>query len=388
MEKPISDQNARSTIVFVQFTSPAAFTILGTAARFLASHGWDVLFLGVRSHGSSDMLKMSSHTHIEQSCLAYQVPGFRQKFNYLLFSGMVFWTVLKRRPIVLYCSDSIAAPAVLLSNYFFSIPVIYHEHDPPEIAATAFGKFVAVCRRKLVSRAILCVVPSQGRHNDFIRSLAPKNSMMIWNGVSLSEVESEAKLKPRKGLNIWFQGSINKVNLPESIIDAIALVPGVVLKFAGYEAGGGQGYRQALLAKAQRLRVADRVFDLGVISTREALCEASNYSHVGLALFEIGSREMAGASQKPFEYLARGMALLVPDILEWQEFVIEKGLGRGCLPSSPQSIAAQLRWFSENLDMTIAMGEKGRQRVESDWNYEKLFRPVVAVLDALPKSYR
>ena len=91
---------------------------------------------------------------------------------------------------------------------------------------------------------------------------------------------------------------------------------------------------------------------------------------------------MAGASQKPFEYMAAGMAMLVPDLPEWILFTVQEKFGRVCLPDQPESIALQLRHFRDHRADTKDMGVAAQRRVRETWNYETQFRPVVELLEA------
>ena len=92
---------------------------------------------------------------------------------------------------------------------------------------------------------------------------------------------------------------------------------------------------------------------------------------------DVNDDTMSGASNKPFDYLACGAALLVTDLPDWGKVFVEPGFGLACDPGDPKSIAQALQWFLEHPDQMRAMGEKGRQRILTDWNYEKQFSPVL-----------
>ena len=51
---------------------------------------------------------------------------------------------------------------------------------------------------------------------------------------------------------------------------------------------------------------------------------------------------MAGASNKPFDYMAAGLALLVSDQPDWRAMFVEPGYARACDPTDPSSIATSL----------------------------------------------
>lgn len=85
---------------------------------------------------------------------------------------------------------------------------------------------------------------------------------------------------------------------------------------------------------------------------------------------------MTGASNKPFDCLACGLALLVSDLPDWREMYVTPGYGLTCDPDNPETIATALRWFLEHPDEMRAMGKRGRQRILEEWNYERQFLPV------------
>ena len=73
--------------------------------------------------------------------------------------------------------------------------------------------------------------------------------------------------------------------------------------------------------------------------------------------------------------------MLVSDLPVWRSLFVEPGYGLGCNAEDPQSIAEALSWLMDHSTEMRAMGERGRQRVTADWNYETQFGPVRDWLD-------
>ena len=96
---------------------------------------------------------------------------------------------------------------------------------------------------------------------------------------------------------------------------------------------------------------------------------------------EINMNTMAGASNKAFDYLACGLPLLVSDLPEWRSLYVEPGYGVACDPDNAGSIERALRTFVEDQTAMRAMGERGRQRVEQEWNYETQFARALTCLN-------
>ena len=106
---------------------------------------------------------------------------------------------------------------------------------------------------------------------------------------------------------------------------------------------------------------------------------------MGLALLprdghDLTDETMVGASNKPFDYMASGLALLVSDLPRWRATFVESGYGLACDSNDHKSIAAALLWFDEHREAMARMGERGRHRVLDEWNYEVQFAPLMATL--------
>src|SRR5262249_72314 len=152
---------------------------------------------------------------------------------------------------------------------------------------------------------------------------------------------------------------------------------------------GHRGYAADLRSAADRLGVGDRFELIDAVESRVELFEWSRSGDVGLALMpmrcgDVNEQYMPGASTKPFDYLATGMALVSSDLAEWRAWFGD--YGRPCIPNDPVSLAAALTWYLEHPAERRAMADRGRERILSDWNYEAQFREVLELMtaDAVP----
>jgi glycosyltransferase involved in cell wall biosynthesis len=167
-----------------------------------------------------------------------------------------------------------------------------------------------------------------------------------------------------------------------TVVHALKQLPdGVRLTVIGYETIGHIGYIQSFLTTAEEGGVGDRVAYAGTFPLRQQALEALRRADVGLALMsktdDFNEATMAGASNKAFDYLACGVAVLVADVDDWRRLYVDPGYGLASDTEDPNSIALTLRWFLEHPSATQAMGEAGRQRIASEWNYEQQFAPVL-----------
>ena len=89
---------------------------------------------------------------------------------------------------------------------------------------------------------------------------------------------------------------------------------------------------------------------------------------------------MTGASNKPFDYMAAGLALLVSDLPDWTRMFVEPGFARAADPTSTDSLFAALEWFVNHAHERQEMAARGRAMIESIWNYETVFAPLLEAL--------
>lgn len=101
---------------------------------------------------------------------------------------------------------------------------------------------------------------------------------------------------------------------------------------------------------------------------------------------DLNMRHMTGASNKAFDYMSAGLALLVSDLDEWRNMFVTAGYARACNPTDPGSIAQALEWFIEHTDERRAMGERSRAKISADWNYDTAFAPVIQTLLGMRSS--
>ncbi len=210
--------------------------------------------------------------------------------------------------------------------------------------------------------------------------------MCIWN--CPSKEEASTARQPVNGDALWllYHGSVVPSRLPLTVLCALALLPDCVkLRIIGYETVGHKGYLRELKERACELGIADRVEILGT-APRAQVLEWSLRSDVGLSLLprrtnDINHEAMVGASNKAFDYLACGLPVLVSDLPDWRNAYVDSEYGLACDPDHPASIAAAIRRFLDCPCELRTMGERGRQRILSDWNYETQFQPAVRVLN-------
>lgn len=396
---PPSRRNASSRkILYLQYTNPAAYPSLEHSSRLLANAGWQVMFLGTGAWGAR-VLTFPPHERISVQQMPFQAGGWKQKLHYFRY---MLWSLRwgeRARPQWVYASDPLSAPTALLLSYVPGIKIVYHEHDSPALGSPMLGsreesaarvsavmRLVLAARRRLAQRAEVCVLPNARRIEEFIRQThCPRPPLCVWNCPRVDEIAPARPSNPDDAMMVYYHGSVNAPRLPAAVILALARLPEAVrLRIVGYETIGSQGYVRQLQARAHELALSHRV-EFCLPLSRRQLLHTAREGDVGLALVadqrDGNLQALVGASNKPFDYLASGQALLVSDVPDWHEMYVEPGYGLACDPHDPASIANTLHWFVEHPAERRAMGERGRQRILDEWNYEKQFKPVFDVLN-------
>lgn len=375
-------------ILYLQFTNPAAYPPLEHSGRILADRGWSVTFLGCRAFGAAGRLSMRRHPRMRTYRLPYFAsPGLR-KIAYGLYCAWATLAAIALRPRWIYASDPLSALPALLASWACGRPIVYHEHDSPSDGTFGSNSFITRDRTRIAAKARLCILPNEERAQRFRRDTGTHSEIVsVWNCPEATEAADRPETT-RSPTILFYHGSINRERLPFSILQAMKGLPERIhLEFAGYATAGAPRYPDAFLAEATRLGLSNRVQYLGTTESRAELMERCRRASLGLSLIPLESddpnlRMMAGASNKPYDYLACGLALLVSDLPQWRAMFCEPGYALAVDPASSTSIAQALRWFDEHADETAAMGRRGRRRIAEEWNYETQFAPVLRVIEA------
>ena len=387
----VTEAAEQGRVMYVQYTNPAGYPPLEHSAMALAARGWEVRFAGISGRGAAPM-EFPPFPRIEVWRMTWCAPGFKQKLHYLRYA---IWCLLKAwrfKPEWIYCSDLLAALPGLWIQRLTGAKLLYHEHDSPAAAKGREKWFAAYCRqsrRSIAQKASVVVLPNQARLETFLHD-NPTNgeALCVWNCPSIHDLEASSAERGRRGpLRVLYHGSIVPDRFPVMMLEALAACEReVVIRLIGYEVPGMIGYTDQLKQEAQRLGVAERFEYLGTLPQRSDLMARAAECDVGLSLLnyrseDINMRHMVGASNKPFDYLSQGLALIVPHAPEWEELFVDNGCAVACEPGNTEELAETFRWLSEHRDEVRRMGETGRRLIQQKWNYETQFAKVQALME-------
>lgn len=367
-------------ILFVQATDPAAYPPLIHAATLMSERGHRVRFLSAPIRGRS--MRIPDHDRIEVRSMPARPSHVMDPGNYLRYAMAAASEARRWRPDIVYASDPMGAGPALLAARLSRARLVYHEHDSPE-SERLLHPLVRRARRAALRHADLVVFPNADRVRHVAREVAFPHSRLrvIWNVPRVAEVAAAAE-RPADPLVLYYHGSITPERLPRSVFEAVRRhASRARLVVVGYETAGGLGYVEELQRIAASCGATDSFRYVGEVS-REHLPALMASAHVGLALMpveggDVNMRQMVGASNKAFDYLSAGIALLVSDLPDWRRTFVDPGYGIACDPRSVDSVEAAIRWFLEHPREARDMGERGRRRVIDEWNYDAAFAPVL-----------
>jgi glycosyltransferase involved in cell wall biosynthesis len=370
-------------VLFVQATNPGAYPPLIHASMLMAEAGWDVTFLSAPIDGNE--LALEPHPRIKIHEVSPRPSHVMTKVDYTVYAAAAARLALRLRPNVVYASDPLGAGPGFLAARLAGAALVYHEHDSP--SAGALHPILARLRRAAARAAQLIVFPNEERAHFAQRELRFSGNKLhiVWNVPRRAElVASAATAEPP--LIVYYHGSITPERLPETVALAVRRMAGRVrLRIAGYEAPSARGYVRHLVGSGTCASADAPVEYLGMLPRRTDLLAEAARAHLGLSLMPFNSDDlninhMAGASNKPFDYMAAELALLVSDLPDWTRIFVEPGFARAADPTSTDSLFAALEWFVNHAHERQEMAARGRAMIESIWNYETVFAPLLKAL--------
>ena len=379
----LSSRGGNRRVLFVQATNPGAYPPLIHASMLMAEAGWEVTFLSAPIAGNA--LSLAPHPRIKIHAVRTRPSHVMSNVSYALYAAAAARLALRLRPNVVYASDPLGAGPGLLAARLAGAALVYHEHDSPRPGA--LNPIVAQLRAATVRSARLIVFPNEARARLAQSELGFSNDRLqiVWNVPRREEIVSSAATT-EPPLIIYYHGSITPERLPETVALAVRRMAGrVLLRIAGYEAPGARGYVRQLVGGDNGATEHALIEYIGLLPSRADLLAEAARAHVGLSLMPFNSGDlnmshMAGASNKPFDYMAAGLALLVSDLPDWKTMFVDPGFGLACDPTDADSLSAALGWFIDHPEGRRAMAARARNKIQADWNYDTVFAAILGVL--------
>ena len=367
-------------ILYVQYANPGAYPAAMRAARLWRGTGHKVRFFGLDLGGAHDLAVPAD--------LADTCDWVRHgRLARLTFPARLARLIAGWRPDWLYIADAmtivVAGPALRLHRR----AIVYHEHDSPQSGVSAQMDRQLAARNALARRAEAVVLPNAGRAAQLAAEAGGAVAPIIaWNTPTRREVRPARTGTPEGLLRIVYAGSINADRVPMTLIAALAAEPEAELTLIGYETVSSRGYTATLQKAAAAAGCAERLVVRPAMPHDALVATLADYDATFAALpvqsGNINHRHMVGASNKSFDAMGQGLALIVGPGADWHTTFVAPGYALACDPADAASIAAAFRRLAADRAATRAMGEAARQRIAADWAYDEQFAPVIARMTA------
>ena len=373
-------------VLFLQCTNAGVYPPIIHAAHIFAEHGWSVDILSSPDNSVASLL-VPPHPALTHHTTRIRPQNAVHALEYLAFLTKAIYLSITLRPDIIYASDPLGSGPGLIAAKLAAATLVYHEHDSPPIGT--LPGWLAQLRKAAAGRARIVILPNADRGIILCRETnrPSPNLRIVWNMPRRSELPP-LEAHTDDGLRLYFHGSITPDRLPEAVVDAVRRFKGrVKMLIAGYEAPGASGYLARLVERGAGENGPPLVKYLGQIPLRSELLQAASSAHVGLSFMpnsteDLNMRHMVGASNKPFDYMAAGLSLLVSNLPEWNATYVTAGFGRACNPFDVDSVVSALHWFLNHPSERQEMGQRGRRKIEAEWNYDVAFAPIFEELSA------
>ena len=369
--------------LFLQVCDPAAYPPVMNACALMAEEGWDVTVLSSPIAGSA--LAMTPHPRIRVEAMAARPSFVVSKPDFARYCMTAIRLSRRLAPDIVYASDPLGALPGIAAATASGTRLVYHEHDSPNRNAD-LNPVLRLARRRALASAAIVVFPNEDRAKAAVADcgLDVRRLRVVWNLPRRDELPTPEAKAPGPVV-VYYHGTINPERLPTSVPAAVAQFEGrAILRIAGYEAGSA-GHVAALEAAFGRSSEGGIIDHVGQVPLREDLLREAQRADIGLSLMpaasnDINMRCMAGASNKAFDCMAAGLPLLVSDLPDWRRVFVEPGYALPVDPRSQASIAEAIGKLVERPDLRRAMGEANRRKIQTDWNYDTAFAPVLTAL--------
>lgn len=171
----------------------------------------------------------------------------------------------------------------------------------------------------------------------------------------------------KRKFNFVYVGGLSEIRGTYEIIKAFGCIANSCNCFLDL-AGSFSSASEELYAKS--LSGWDRVRYHGYV-TRGKVTELLEGACAGLVVLHPIPNYKDAYPIKMFEYMAAGLPVIASDFPLWRRIIEEHSCGLLVDPLNVDEIADALRWFLEYPQEAEAMGRRGREAVESSYNWDK-----------------
>ena len=215
---------------------------------------------------------------------------------------------------------------------------------------------------------IVTATPAIGKlYNDRGCKIIVINNFPIINELSVPKVERE-KITCFVGAQTPIRGLVELVNAIEKVDGKLYLAGPISSNDFKDELKSLPGWK--------------KVVDLGILP-REEVANVLAKSSVGLVTYLPALNHIDSQPNKLFEYMSVGLPVIASNFPLWNEIVEDNDCGLCVDPRSPEEITEAIRFFFENPDEVVRMGENGIRAVNNTYNWLPEEKKLIDLYDRL-----
>lgn len=282
----------------------------------------------------------------------------------------------------LYCPDPDAAAIAVLLKPFHRASIIFDIHE--EFHTGLLDRWLGTARREVAGRIFVRALRSVVARCDIVigvndvviepyRSRA-KAAIVISNSAPDWFSDSYTPISSVSQEFRFFHGKSSSSNGTEQVLRSLPNLPieAKVLMIPSSSNPDDPPYMANFESLVNSLGVRDNLLLNSSVPHRDVPALMDTCA-VGMIAY---GRDLGKASlpNRLFEYMARGRAVMVPVYSPLIRDIVDRfGIGISCDFESPESIAQGIRWFLDNPQEAISMGNRARKAFLEHFSWSSEF---------------
>ena len=237
---------------------------------------------------------------------------------------------------------------------------IFNKQWLPKWTRMPLSKSIEFIEDHIVQRldAIVCATPLIRdrflKINDL--SIDVKNYVLLEEFTQKHSEKTESK-------NICYVGALTQERGILQLLDAMDILKDARLLCCG-------PFESPAFEEKLKQHKSWKLVDYRGVVGRDEVAEIMQKSTVGLVTLLNTPNQIEALPIKLFEYMAAGLPAIASNFPLWEEIVIDNDCGLCVDPESPEEIAKAIRFFFENPDEVVRMGENGVRAVNETYNWQ------------------
>ncbi|MGE5483897.1 MAG: glycosyltransferase family 4 protein [Ignavibacteriales bacterium] len=265
--------------------------------------------------------------------------------------------------------------------------VVYDIHE--DLARQILSKdWIPGCARRVVAFVSQVCEGIAGRFLDGIvaatpsigQRFPPHKTVVVRNYPIIGELDGTGHSSyAARPMNLAYVGVITGLRGVREMVEAVGLLPenlGVHLDMAGWF--DPPALEDELRAAPGWERVRHAVW-----LDRPQVAELLDKARAGFVLFHPEPNHISALPNKLFEYMSAGIPVIVSDFALWRGIVEQAKCGLVVNPKDARAVADAAFWLLTHPDEAAQMGERGREAVLREYNWDRESSKLVSLYERL-----